>query len=251
MSSKQALIVWGGWLGHQPEEVAAIFRTVLEEEGFRVELSDTLETFADEEKLKSLDLIVPVWTMGQIEKEQVAGVSKAVQSGVGIAGCHGGMCDAFRTNVDWQFMTGGQWVAHPGNDSVEYTVNIKSSSSPLLEGIDDFGVKTEQYYMHVDPAVEVLATTRFPVAAGPHSLNKAVDMPVVWTKRWGVGRVFYCSLGHVASVVEIPQVKLMMRRGFVWAAEGKRLAAEAAASAAKGSAVEKGAAYTGMGDSQL
>ncbi len=200
---KQALIVWGGWPGHQPEQVAAIFRGILEDSGYEVEVSDKLEAFADAQKLMALDLIVPVWTMGEIGEELVKNVSAAVQSGVGIAGCHGGMCDSFRKSVHWQFMTGGNWVSHPGGDGVEYTVNIKNSSSPLLEGIDDFTVKSEQYYLHVDPAVEVLATTRFPVVPGPHSLNKAVDMPVVWTKRWGVGRVFYCSLGHQADIVEM------------------------------------------------
>lgn len=242
-TEKKALIVWGGWLGHEPEQVAAIFRDVLESEGFAVEVSDTLQSFADAEKLKELDLIVPNWTMGQIEQDWVRNVSAAVQSGVGLAGCHGGMCDAFRTNVDWQFMTGGQWVAHPGNDGVEYTVRIKRSSSPILEGIDDFTVKSEQYYLHVDPAVEVLASTRFPVVPGPHSSNKEVDVPVVWTKRWGAGRVYYCSLGHKADIVEMPQVKQMMRRGFLWAAAGKS-AAVAAADVGAG-------VYTGMADSQL
>jgi type 1 glutamine amidotransferase len=221
---KKALIVWGGWDGHQPREVAEIFRGQLEEEGFSVEVSDTLEAFVEREKLKSLELIVPVWTMGRIEQEWVNNVSAAVQSGVGIAGCHGGMCDAFRENTDWQFMTGGQWIAHPGNDGTEYSVNIKHSSSPLVESIDDFSVSTEQYYLHVDPAVEVLATTRFPIADGPHSLNKAVDMPVVWTKRWGQGRVYYNSLGHQANIMEIPVVKELMRRGFIWCAEGKSIA---------------------------
>jgi type 1 glutamine amidotransferase len=240
--TRKALIVWGGWDGHQPKEVAEIFRNVLEQENFEVEVSDTLEAFADGEKLKSLDLIIPVWTMGQIEQKLVNNVSIAVQSGVGLAGCHGGMCDSFRNNVDWQFMTGGQWVAHPGNDGVEYVVNIKNSTSPLLEGIEDFTVKSEQYYLHVDPAVEVLATTRFPVVQGPHSLNKAVDMPVVWTKRWGVGRVYYNSLGHQANIVAMPQVTESMRRGFLWAAEGKTLAIDAEKAVSKG--------YTGMGDSQ-
>lgn len=221
--SKKALIVWGGWDGHQPSEVAAIFREVLERDDFTVEVSDTLEAFNDRQKLKALDLIVPIWTMGRIEQEWVDNVSSAVQSGVGLAGCHGGMCDAFRENTDWQFMTGGQWVAHPGNDGTEYAVNIKHSSSPLVEGIQDFTVMTEQYYLHVDPAVEVLATTRFPVVPGPHAHNKAVDMPVIWTKRWGAGRVYYNSLGHQADIMEIPVVKDLMRRGFNWCAEGKHL----------------------------
>lgn len=239
---KKALIVQGGWQGHQPKEVSDIFRVVLEEEGFEVEVSDTLEAFADAQKLLGLDLIVPVWTMGEIDKQYAKNVSEAVQSGVGLAGCHGGMCDSFRNNVDWQFMTGGNWVAHPGNDGVEYVVNIKGSTSPLVEGIEDFTVSSEQYYLHVDPAVEVLATTRFPVVEGPHSLNKAVDMPVVWTKRWGVGRVYYNSLGHQANIIDIPQVKLLMRRGFLWAAEGKTQASNKASATA---------AYSGMGDSQV
>lgn len=238
---KQALIVWGGWDGHQPKEVAEIFRGQLEQEGFRVEVSDTLEAFADGERLKALDLIVPVWTMGRIEQAWVNNVSAAVQSGVGIAGCHGGMCDAFRDNTDWQFMTGGQWIAHPGNDGVQYDVNMKYSSSPLIAGIEDFTVKTEQYYLHVDPAVEVLATTRFPLADGPHALNKAIDMPVIWTKRWGLGRVYYNSLGHQANIMEIPVVKELMRRGFNWCAEGKLLAP---ANQAQGT-------YSGMQDNQL
>lgn len=244
---KKALIVWGGWDGHEPQQVAAIFANILEEQQFQVEVADTLDVFADAATLKDLDLIVPVWTMGQISQEYVQNISEAVQGGTGLAGCHGGMCDAFRSNVDWQFMTGGQWVAHPGNDGVKYTVEIKQSSSPLVQGIEDFTVESEQYYLHVDPAVEVLATTRFPVADGPQRFNKAVDMPVVWTKRWGLGRVYYNSLGHHADIVEMPSVKELMSRGLLWAAEGKAVAT-AYAGEEHGSPSN---IYSGMGDSPL
>ncbi|MDQ0719968.1 type 1 glutamine amidotransferase [Paenibacillus sp. W4I10] len=239
---RKALIVWGGWDGHEPEQVAAIFERILKEEQFEVEVSNTLESYADAEKLMGLDLIVPLWTMGQIEQELVNNVSAAVQSGVGLAGLHGGMCDAFRNNVDWQFMTGGQWVAHPGNDGVEYMVNMKRGSSPLLDHIEDFQVKSEQYYLHVDPAVEVLATTRFPVVTGPHAANGPVDMPVVWTKRWGAGRVFYNSLGHHADIVDMKPVTEMMRSGFKWTAAGKELAKSRVSSSTE--------VYTGMADNQ-
>lgn len=242
---KKALIVWGGWDGHEPEQVAGIFADLLIQEGFEVSVSNTLETFDDADMLLGLDLIVPVWTMGEIDQKRVENVSAAVQNGTGLAGCHGGMCDSFRTNVDWQFMTGGQWVAHPGNDGVKYIVEMKASSSPLVEGIEDFTVESEQYYLHVDPAVEVLATTRFPVVEGPHVLNKAVDMPVIWTKRWGVGRVYYNSLGHHADIVEIPQVKELMRRGLLWAAEGKNIALHNG----NGPVIGR-QSYTGMADSQ-
>jgi type 1 glutamine amidotransferase len=216
---RRALVVQGGWGGHEPVQVAEIFRRELAAEGFSVEVADTLDVFLDREKLLGLDLIVPVWTMGTITKEQENGVLSAVQSGVGLAGCHGGMCDSFRQSVRWQFMTGGNWVAHPGNDGTEYLVNVIKGSSPIVEGMDDFPVVSEQYYLHVDPAVKVLATTRFPVADGPHTANGPVDMPIAWTKFWGEGRVFYCSLGHKANIVEMPPVLTMMRRGMLWAAK--------------------------------
>lgn len=221
---KKALIVWGGWDGHEPEKVADRFNKFLLAEGFDVEVSKTLDSFLDAEKVKQLHLIVPVWTMGKITKEQCMPVIEAVANGTGIAGCHGGMCDSFRESVDWQFMTGGNWVSHPGGDGVEYTVEIKNSTSPLVSGISDFKLKSEQYYLHVDPAVEVLATTRFPAVKWYHSSNKAVDMPVTWTKKWGVGRVFYTSLGHHNDVFDIPQAFEMMKRGLLYAAEGKDIA---------------------------
>jgi uncharacterized protein len=218
--TKKALIVQGGWDGHEPKQVSEIFADILRKEGFEVEISDTLDSFIDEEKLMGLNLIVPVWTMGEIKNEQLRPVLNAVAAGVGIAGCHGGMCDSFRNSVEWQFMTGSQWVAHPGNDGVEYEVNIvKSSSSTIIENIPDFKVKSEQYYIHIDPAVNVLATTTFPVIEGPHSSNGKVTVPVVYTKTWGKGKVFYNSLGHHADIFDIPEAKELMRRGFLWAAK--------------------------------
>ncbi|GIO45143.1 ThuA domain-containing protein [Paenibacillus apis] len=217
--AKKALIVQGGWDGHEPVQVAERFARLLAGEGFEVEVSDILDRFKNEEDLKSHNLIVPIWTMGEITEEQLKPVLRAVESGVGIAGCHGGMCDSFRTSVEWQFMTGAQWVAHPFNDGVEYEVNlVKNSSSPIVEGIQDFVVKSEQYYLHVDPCVDVLATTSFAISEGPHSANGVIKMPVVYTKKWGQGRVFYNSLGHHADVFDIPEAIELMRRGFLWAA---------------------------------
>ena len=217
-AKREALIVQGGWDGHEPRQVSELFRQVLEREGFGVTVSDRLESLEDPALLGRIDLLVPIWTMGQIGSDQVAAVSDAVARGVGMAGCHGGMCDAFRNSTLWQFITGGNWVAHPGGDGTDYIVNVRASSSGITDGIEDFSVSSEQYYLHVDPAVEVLATTRFPVADGPHAANGAVDMPVVWTKRWGAGRVFYNSLGHHADVIAEPVPLELMRRGLLWAA---------------------------------
>ncbi|MFW5866620.1 MAG: ThuA domain-containing protein [Armatimonadota bacterium] len=207
---KKALIVWGGWEGHEPEPVANILAEALRDENYEVEVSDTLESFEDEEKLKGLDLIVPQWTMGEISKEQLDPVLAAVESGVGIAGLHGGMGDAFRQSTGWQFMVGGQWVAHPGGADVTYEVEIVSDHA-IVAGIDDFEVTSEQYYMHVDPNNEVLAVTHFP------KFGKN-PVPVVWKKTWGQGRVFYSSLGHNAEVAAQEEPLTIMTRGMKWAA---------------------------------
>ena len=217
---KKALIVQGGWDGHQPKEISEVFKDILMKEGFEVKVSDTLDSFKDEDKLMNLNLIIPVWTMGEISKEQLNPVLNAVESGVGLAGCHGGMCDAFRNSPEWQFMTGSQWVAHPDGDTASYEVNIvKTSSSPIVDGISDFKVKSEQYYVHVDPAVNVLATTTFYPDHGPQSSNGKVVVPVVYTKMWGKGKVFYNSLGHHADIFDIEEARELMRRGFLWASK--------------------------------
>ena len=225
--AKKALILKGGWDGHEPELTSKRFGGMLEEAGFEVTISDTLDVLADLDYLMGLDLVVACWTMGEIKHEYVVNLSKAIGAGTGLAGCHGGMCDAFRQNTMWQFITGGQWVSHPGSDGVNYTVNICHGSSPIVEGLEDFPVCSEHYYLHVDPAIEVLATTRFPLVNYYHMSNKPVDMPVAWTKYWGNGRVFYTSLGHHDDVFDkSPNAAVMMRRGMLWAAEGKAYAIE-------------------------
>jgi type 1 glutamine amidotransferase len=186
-------------------------------------MSDTLDAFKDADKLLGLDLIVPVWTMGTITREQREPVEKAVISGVGLAGCHGGMCDAFRNDCNWQFMTGGQFVGHPGNDGTKYTVKPTTVKSSITEGIGEFPVNSEQYYMHVAPDNRVLMTTPMPTADGPHVPNGKFEQPVVWTRLHDKGRVFYNALGHQANILEAEPCLTLMRRGFKWATKGSTL----------------------------
>ncbi len=224
-SKKKVLIFKGGWDGHEPDQVAERFAGLMKKNGYSCEIYDNQEVLLDLPGLMELDLIIPCWTMGKVLPEARANIVKAVAAGCGLAGCHGGMCDAFREDVEWQFMTGGQWVSHPGGDGITYQVNIHKGSSPIVAGMEDFEVCSEHYYLHVDPAVEVLATTRFPVVPYYHIANKQVDMPVAWTKFWGNGRVFYNALGHHDDVfVKFPAAETLMERGMLWAAEGKQYA---------------------------
>jgi len=212
---KQALMVWGGWAGHEPFQCVQLFAPMLEQAGFEVTISDSLDAYLDADKMRTYDLVAQVVTMSTITREQEKGLLDAIAAGTGFAGWHGGMCDAFRNSTDYQFMTGGQWVAHPGN-IIDYRVNITDRSDPIMAGLDDFNMHSEQYYMHVDPSNQVLATTTF---SGEHCpWIDGVVMPVVWKRRWGAGRVFYSSLGHVAADFNVPEACEITRRGFLWAA---------------------------------
>ena len=224
---KKALIFYGGWNGHEPELVSARFQRLLEKNGYAVERYDNMECLADREKLLEYDLLVSAVTMSELPRDYEKNVSFAVSRGVGLAGCHGGMCDSFRKSVEWQFITGGQWVSHPGGDGITYKVNVHHGSSPITEGLSDFEVTSEHYYLHIDPAIEVLASTRFPLVNYYHAANKPVDMPVAWTKYWGLGRVFYCSLGHHDDVFDnSPTAEVLMERGMLWAGDGKQFATQ-------------------------
>jgi len=211
---KSALFVWGGWEGHEPEQCVEIFARLLEAAGYRVEIADTLDVYCDAERLRAFDLISQCVSMSSLTPEQEKGLLAAVAGGVGFGGWHGGMCDAFRQNTHYQFMCGGQWVAHPG-DVRDYTVNIINHADPITAGLSDFQMRSEQYYLHVDPSNEVLATTTFDGQAAPWIAGCV--MPVVWKRRWQQGRVFYCSLGHQARDFDTPEAREIVRRGLLWA----------------------------------
>lgn len=214
-AKKKVLMVWGGWEGHEPKQTVDLFAPWLTAQGFDVEISHTLDSYLDAGKMKSLALVVQAFTMSAITPQQEKGLLDAVRGGVGLAGWHGGLSDAFRSNTEYEFMVGGSWAAHPGG-IIDYDVSIVKRDDPVTAGLPDFRMRSEQYYMLVDPAVDVLATTTFSGATSPWI--KGVVMPVVWKKLYGQGRVFHSTLGHVASDFDVPEAREIMRRGMLWAA---------------------------------
>jgi hypothetical protein len=215
---KQALFVYGGWEGHEPEKCRDLFVPWLRDHGLDVHVSATQAPYADAALMASIDLVVQVWTMGTIAKEPLAGLLAAVKRGVGLAGWHGGLGDAYRNEPEYRYMVGGDWVAHPGN-ILDYTVRIVDREDPITAGLKDFAVRSEQYLMHVNPNNRVLATTNFSGAHDPWIDGST--MPVVWKKAHGRGRVFYTSLGHTAEVFDIPEALAIVQRGMLWAAESR------------------------------
>jgi type 1 glutamine amidotransferase len=216
--SKKGLFVYGGWEGHEPARCRDLFVPWLESQGFEMVVSGSQAVYADAPLMKTVDLVVQVWTMGTIEKEPLQGLLAAVKSGTGLAGWHGGLGDAYRQETEYRYMVGGDWVAHPGG-IIDYEVRIVDHEDPITAGLADFRVHSEQYLMHVNPNNKVLATTVFD--ASHDAWIAGSTMPVVWKKVYGEGRVFYTSLGHTADVFDIPQARAIAQRGMLWASDSR------------------------------
>jgi uncharacterized protein len=219
MSAARALVVWGGYPGHQPEEAVRRFIPVLENDGYEVIVADTLAAYSDSALMSSVEVILQNWTTGDLTMEQFQGLSAAVRSGAGLVGWHGGLCDAFRHMPAYQFMTGGQWLAHPGGSEAQYTIDIAAGAAddPVMAGLESFSIVSEQYYLAVDPAVEVLATTTFRRPVEAPWIEEAV-IPAVWRKGWDKGRIFYVSWGHQAGDFDVTPARVIVERGLRWAA---------------------------------
>ncbi len=210
-------MVWGGWDGHEPLQCVERFAPFLQAEGFDVRVTDSLDVFLDSTYMNSLTLVVPAWTGGSLTREQEKGLMDAVRSGTGLAGWHGGMGDTFIMNLEYQIAVGGRFIAHPGG-LLRYRVDIVQPDDPIVKGLNSFEIESEQYYMHVDPGSEVLATTTF---GGDHiPWIAGTVMPVVWKRRFGEGRVFYSSVGHVAKDFDVFEAREIVQRGMLWAAAG-------------------------------
>jgi uncharacterized protein len=219
MTAARALVLWGGYADHQPKEAVERFIPFLERSGFEVAVKDTLDAYTDAALMSSASIILQNWTAGDLTRDQFDGLSAAVRGGAGLVGWHGGLCDAFRRMPAYQFMTGGQWLAHPGGSEARYTIDVApgAAGDPVMAGLGSFSIVSEQYYLAVDPAVEVLATTTFRRPAEAPWIDEAV-IPAVWRKPWDRGRVFYVSWGHHASDFDVAPARVIVERGLLWAA---------------------------------
>ncbi|MGW6599008.1 ThuA domain-containing protein [Streptomyces sp. NPDC055036] len=212
--NRRALVVRGGWDGHQPVTISDAFVPFLKERGFTVETSENLAVYEDTERLAATDLIVQCWTMGTITREQSTGLASAVRAGTGLAGWHGGIIDSFHDH-GYHLLTGGKFVMHPPGFH-DHTVHLlpERADHPVIAGLDDFAVHTEQYWVLTDPHIDVLATTTFP----PDELHdRPTVMPAVWTRTSGAGRVFVSAIGHKPDDFDVPEVRALTERGLLWA----------------------------------
>lgn len=213
MTTRRALVVRGGWEGHFPVEATELFIPFLRENDFEVTVSETTESYLD---LDGTDLVLQCISMGEITGEQVKGLEAAVRNGTGLVGWHGGIVDSFRSNTDYSFMTGGQFISHPGG-LVDHRIDIVSDD-PIVDGLTQFDLHTEQYYVHADPTNNVLATTTFR-AHPDFPWIEGATMPAVWTRTWGEGKVFVCTPGHSLADLDVPEVRTIIERGLLWASK--------------------------------
>ncbi len=222
---RQALIVRGGWDGHVPVEATDSFRPFLTEQGFELRVEESPAVYADAEAMGGVDLIVQCVTMSTIEDDQLAGLRQAVEAGTGLAGWHGGIADSYRNSSDYLQLIGGQFACHPAGapdgpatNFLPHTITPTTSGTehPIMAGIEEFALTTEQYWVLSDDLNDVLATTT--LAARPWDpWQRPVVSPAVWTRQWGAGKVFVATPGHSLDVLADPSVRTIVERGLLWA----------------------------------
>jgi uncharacterized protein len=224
-----ALVVRGGWAGHRPVEATAMFLPFLEQNDFRVRVEDSPEIYADAGEMARTDLIVQCVTMSEISRDAVLGLQAAVTAGTGFTGWHGGIADSFRASADYLHLVGGQFATHPGiepglrcgdetDNFLTYRVDLTAAGRehPVTAGIEDFELRTEQYWVLHDDLIDVLATTTHP-AQPWQPWHRPVTSPVIWTRQWGAGRIVVTTPGHSLDVLADPTVRTVIERGMLWA----------------------------------
>jgi len=227
---RRALVVRGGWLGHQPVEATDLFVPHLRANGFEVDLHDSPKPYADAQYMAGVDLVVQCMTMSTIERDELAGLRAAVAAGTGMAGWHGGIADSYRDSSDYQQLIGALFACHPGkhpdertgeqsDNYVPYRVNLLPAAAehPITQGLADFDLVTEQYWVLADTYIDVLATTTQAVRPWDE-WHRPVTSPAIWTRQWGRGRIFVCTPGHRVEVLQDPTVRTLVERGMLWAA---------------------------------
>ncbi|GAB6939447.1 ThuA domain-containing protein [Isoptericola variabilis] len=227
--TRRALVVRGGWDGHQPEAATDLFLPFLREQGFEVRVETDNEVYADAETMAATDLVLQCVTMSEIGWPALQGLRAAVEAGTGLAGWHGGIADSYRNSSDYLQLVGGQFATHPGKEPhlrhgdqtdnyLRHTVEVTDlgREHPITAGLDDVELETEQYWVLHDDLIDVLATTTHPAPAW-HPWHRPVTSPAVWTRQWGAGRVFVATPGHSVDVLENPTVRTIVERGLLWA----------------------------------
>jgi len=228
--AKSALVVRGGWEGHRPVEATDRFIPYLRQQGYAVRIEDSPEVYADLDALASVDLIMQCYTMGTASAAAVAGLRAAIAAGTGFAGWHGGIADSFRNSADYLHLVGGQFACHPAREPHErtgdaetdnfqtHTISISPAAAehPIVAGLTDFQLYTEQYWVLSDAYLDVLATTTQKRRPGD-PWHREVTSPAIWTRQWGAGRIFVITAGHSLDVLDHPSGSEIIRRGLIWA----------------------------------
>jgi len=228
-AAKSALIVRGGWDGHQPIEATELFIPHLEANGYAIRIEASPQVYADAGYMRSVDLIVQCNTMATIDGAELDGLRTAIAAGTGMAGWHGGIADAYRNSSDYLHLIGGQFACHPGkhpdqrigaqsDNYVPYRINMLpvAAEHPITRGIGDFDLVTEQYWVLTDDYIDVLATTTQAVREWD-PWTRPVRSPAIWTRQWGKGRIFVCTPGHRVEILQNPHVRTIIERGMLWA----------------------------------
>ena len=149
-----------------------------------------------------------------------------VRNGKGLVSYHSAN-NAFWGWEEFDKLVGGTWretATHAPYHS--YTVKIVDPDNPITQGMPSTFSETDELYqgLSMQPNIHLLATAY----DDPHNCSRngkvcgsGKDEPLIWTLKYGLGRVFQTALGHDVKAMDSPGFRLTLVRGTEWAATGK------------------------------
>ena len=196
---------------HRLEKFGPYIVQMFDEDEFSIEYTTDRDVLTDG-TLEDLDVLLSAMTDNTLSTGEQDGLDEFVRGGGGFAGVHGASCLQNREDEEddgpistLRELLGGHFLGHPAQ--TRYRVAVTNSFHPITCDLDSFHVWDEPYRVATDEEVTVLARMDHP---------EFPDMPAVWTKGHGEGRVFYCSLGHDEHSLTNSAVAELYRRGVRW-----------------------------------
>lgn len=146
---------------------------------------------------------------GELTNKQEMNILEFIKAGRGFIGLHGASA-SFKSHSKYFEMLGGRFIEHKRVKSFK-VINIEKQH-PITRGLEDFTVRDEPYRheFSMSKDIRILAIGDYQDVDNPNL------EPIMWTKSYGEGRVFYCSLGHRTNSLKSPIFQKIIQRAVKW-----------------------------------
>ncbi len=228
---KIKVLILTGISNHEWAATTPVLRQVLEQTGrFQVRVNEEVRGNGSE-TFSPYDVLLLNYTDRQLtegpwwDDRARQAMLDYVRNGKALV-CYHASNNAFWGWDEYDKLVGGTWRETANHTPYHpYTVKIVDAEHPITKGMRPTFAETDELYagLTLQPNIHVLATAYDdPKNCGEQSkrCGTGKDEPMMWTLKYGLGRVFQTTLGHDVRAMESPGFRLTLVRGTEWAATG-------------------------------